>query len=399
MSTLVIGARHRRLQVLRVIALAMSLIAGLVVSAGTPQATRAATQPYATDTPLALWEVPVAQIPTAPTLGTNYLIKSFSPGMNPVPFLDAAQARGWKVIFHFNDTVDYAHGVVYPSRIAAWVNQVKDHPALAGYLTVKEPSWNGISVSEMRALRNAFRAADPNTDHRIYADYGDSPHFGTSTNPWAAGIADTLIMNWYPVYISKGYVSDAVKWFPRMRNYVNSVTPGTPIWIMTQAFGATRYDLRTPTSAQMVREVGEAFRYAGANGIVFYTWVNAWYDHPLATNPTLQATIASIASQIRAGTFVVKASYDTTRPVMTKLTVGWSSTLRRWVVAYRASDIAGISRYQLRWRLNYGTYTYLFRSGTTGSVALAFPRGKITIQVRAQDRAGNWSYWRTVYRY
>lgn len=391
--------RHSRHLGLRTALLAIGLVAGLVATTSAPEAARAVAQPYATDAPLALWEVPVAQVPTAPTLGTNFLIKSFSPGMNPVPFLDAAQARGWKVIFHFNDTVNYTAGVVYTSRVPAWVNQVKNHPALGGYLIVKEPSWSGISVAEMRSLRNAFRAADPDPAHLIYADYGDSPHFGTSANPWAAGIADVLIMNWYPVRISRGYVSDAVKWFPKMRAYVNSVTPGTPIWIMTQTFGASKYDQRTPTSAELERQVGEAFRYAGANGIVFYTWVNSWYDHVLSTNATLKSKVASLVTQIRAGAFVVRASYDTTRPVVTKLTVGWSATAHRWIVGYHATDIAGISRYQLRWRLGTHTYTYVLRASNTASYGFVFPRGKITIQARAQDRAGNWSLWRTVYRY
>ena len=381
--------------------LALGLLVGLVASTAAPATTRAAdpVPPYSSSAPLVLWEVLAAQIPTAPTLGTDYLVKSFSPGMDPVPFLDAAQARGWKVIFHFNDTVNYGAGTVYPSRVAPWVAKVKDHPALAGYLIVKEPSWSGISVSEMRSLRNAFRVADPNTDHRIFADYGDSPHFGTSANPWAAGIADVLIMNWYPVRISKGYVPDAAKWFPKMRAYVNSVTPGTPIWIMTQAFGATKYDQRTPSSAEMEREVGEAFRYAHADGLVFYTWANTLYDHPLSTNTTLKAKITSLIGQIRAGTFVVKPSYDTTRPVMTKLTVGWSSSARKWIVRYHATDSSGIAQYQIRWRVGTRAWHYIARGRTTASIALAFPRGKITIQAHAQDRPGNWSYWRTVHRY
>jgi hypothetical protein len=377
--------------------LALALLVGAVASAATPEATRAAA-PYATDSPLALWEVPVNQIPSAPTLGTDYLIKSFSPGMDPVSFLDAAQARGWKVIFHFNNTIDYTAGVVYPDRVAAWVNQVKNHPALAGYLIAKEPSWSGISVAEMRSLRNAFRAADPSTDHRIYVDYGDSPHFGTAANPWAAGIADTLIMNWYPVRISKGYVPDAALWFPKMRAYVNAVTPGTPIWIMAQSFGAARYDQRTPTAAEMERQVGEAFLYAGANGLVFYTWANTLYDHPLGTNGPLQAKVASLVAQIRAGTFVVRPSYDTTRPVMTLLAVGWSAGMRQWRVSFHATDIAGINLYQLRWRQGTGAWHYQLRSGVSVRAYLALPRGRITIQVRAQDRAGNMSLWRTVYR-
>ncbi len=381
--------------------LTLGLVVGLLAGgsmAGVATAT-VNPYPYATTTPFALWEVPVAQIPTAPTLGSDYLIKSFSPGMDPVSFLNDAQARGWKVIFHFNDTVDYVNGIVYPSRVAAWVNQIKDHPALAGYLIVKEPSWNGVSVAEMRSLRNAFRAADPNPAHLIYADYGDSPHFGTTANPWAAGIADVLIMNWYPVRISKGYVPDAVLWFPKVRAYVNAVTPGTPIWVMVQTFGAIKYDQRMPTATELERQVGEAFRYLGANGIAFHTWTNSIYNWVLGTNPTLQAKVASIIAGVRAGTFVVKASYDTTRPVMTRLSVWWSYSARRWIVAYHATDISGISLYQLRWRVGTGSWHYLNRPANTSTVGMVFPRGRITIQVTARDGAGNWGYSRTVYRY
>jgi hypothetical protein len=377
----------------------VGLLIGVVASSSMPQAARAEALPYAQDMPFALWEVPVAQIPNAPTLGTDYLIKSFSPGMDPVPFLDAAQARGWKVIFHFNDLANYSTGVVYPSRVAAWVNQVKDHPALAGYLTVKEPSWTGISVAEMRALRNAFRAADPNTDHRIFADYGDSPHFGTSANPWTTGIADVLIMNWYPVWITRGYVTGAATSFPKMRAYVDKVTPGTPIWVMVQTQGATKYDKRTPTAAELERQVGEALRYGGANGIVFYPWTNASFTHTLGNNATLQAKAASLVTQVRAGTLVVKASYDTTRPVMTRLSLTRSSVTKKWVVGYHATDVAGIAQYQLRWRVGTGVWTYVSRAANTSSLGFLFPRGKITIQSRAQDRALNWSLWRTVYRY
>ena len=357
----------------------------------------ASTLPYDPAMPFALWEVGTDQIATAPTLGSNYLIKSFSPGMSPVAYLNQASARGWKVILYFNSTVDYSAGVVYPSRVASWINQVKGHPALAGYLTVKEPSWNRISVSEMRSLRNAFRAADPDPSHRIFADFGDSPHFGTTANPWATGIADVLIMNWYPVRISKGYIPDAVKWFPRVRRIVDSVTPNTDLWIMAQTFGASRFDQRMPTAAELEREVGEAIRFARAEGLAFHTWRNSLYPYVLGSSSTLRTRLASIISRTRAGTLVVPTTWDRTRPVMTRLSVAWSTTLRKWLVRYAATDISGIARYQVRWRLGTQAWHYQFRS--VGSVALTLPRGKITIQVRVQDKAGNWSYWRTTYRY
>jgi hypothetical protein len=355
------------------------------------------TLPYDPAMPFALLEVGTDQIATAPGLGSDYLVKSFSPGMNPVAYLDHAAARGWKVILYFNSTVDYGAGAVYPTRVAAWVNQVKNHPALAGYLTVKEPSWNGISVSEMRSLRNAFRAADANPAHRIFADFGDSPHFGTSANPWATGIADVLIMNWYPVRISKGYVPDAVKWFPRVRHIVDTLTQNTDLWVMAQTFGAKAFDQRMPTAAELERQVGEAIRFARVEGLVFHTWRNSLYQYVLGASSTLQTRLASIISRTRAGMLVVPMTWDFTRPVMTRLSVAWSSTLGKWLVRFSASDISGIARYQVRWRVGTQVWHYLYRS--VGSVALAFPRGTIKIQVRAQDKAGNWSYWRTTYRY
>ena len=401
-----VNLRARRAFLPLTIAVAMLTLAGLPAASAATVAPRSTDSvaasattalPYNPAMPFALWEVGLDQIATAPKLGSDYLIKSFSPGMNPIPYLNTAAARGWKVVLYFNSTVDYVKGVVYPTRVAAWVNQVKNHAALAGYLTVKEPSWNGISVAEMRSLRNAFRAADANSAHRIFADFGDSPHFGTTANPWATGIADVLIMNWYPVRISKGYVPDAVKWFPRVRSIVNSVTPGTKLWVMAQTFGASSFDQRMPTASELERQVGEAIRFAKVDGLAFHTWKNTLYQYVLGTSSTLQTRLASIITRTRAGTLVVPTTWDTTRPVMTRLTVGWASSVGKWLVKYAASDISGIARYQVRWRVGTQAWHYIYR--TPAYAYFVFPRGKITIQVRAQDKALNWSYWRTTYRY
>ena len=356
----------------------------------------ASALPYNPAMPLALWEVGVDQVTTAPKLGSSYLIKSFSPGMKVVQYLDQANARGWKVILYFTDTVIYPTGRVYPAKVAAWVNQVKNHPALAGYLTVKEPSWNHITVGEMRSLRNAFRTADPNTAHRIYADFGDSPHFGTTANPWATGIADVLIMNWYPVRISKGYVPDAAKYFPKVRRIVNSITPGAGLWVMAQTFGGSKFDQRMPSAAQLERQVVEAIRYAKVDGLVFHTWRNPLYNWVLGTNSALKTRLNWIATRIRAGTFVIPVIPDRTRPVMTKLTRAYSASLHRWIIRYAATDRSGIRKFQVRWRVGLHAWHAFYRIPL--SAALIFPKGKITIQVRAQDKAFNWSFWRTTYR-
>ena len=78
-----------------------------------------------------------------------------------------------------------------------WVNIVKNHPALFAYLTVKEPSWNRLSVTEIRSIYSAFHKADPT--HPVIAIFGDIPHFNMTGNKWGTGMADILMVDWYPV--------------------------------------------------------------------------------------------------------------------------------------------------------------------------------------------------------
>jgi hypothetical protein len=231
------------------------------------------------------WEVPVGDIAGLGSPRPTILVKAFSPPMNPVTYLDEAAKYGQRVLVYFTDTVDYAAGSIKTSVIPGWVAKVKNHPALYGYLSVKEPSWNGISLAEMRSLYNAYRAADPG--HPVVALLGDTPHFGTSANPWATGVANILWVDWYPVTYSRGYIGTASVNFPKIKSYVAATTPGTPIWLMVQGHAYRPGDKRSPTAAELRREVSDGFRYLGAAGIAFYTWKNPLYSSDFARNPAL----------------------------------------------------------------------------------------------------------------
>ena len=284
-------------RLLRLAALAVVVAAGSLAAPRTPAvASVAATTPFAT------WEVPIGDIGSLGAPRTELLVKAFDPTMNAVKYLDAAQAAGQKVVVVFTDTVDYGNGTIRPSKIAAEVAKVRGHPALYGYLSVKEPSWSGIGLSEMRTLYQAYRKADPS--HPVVALLGDIPHFGTSANPWASGVADVLWVDWYPVTYSRGYIATASTNFPKVRAYVDAHTPGTPIWLMVQGHGYKAGDRRTPTAAELEREVRDGLTYLHADGIVFYTWHNAQYDKDLQRNPALWSTARSIVSRVRAGTFL-----------------------------------------------------------------------------------------------
>lgn len=226
-------------------------------------------------------------------------------------YLDAAQACGLKVVFFFSTTT--SGGTIYPSRVAAWVNTVKSHPALFGYLSVKEPSWIGISGGEIRSMYRAFKAADPN--HPVVALFGDIPHFGGTANPYTAGMADIVMVDWYPVETARGgcsstgsyYIPYGPKWFStKVRPSVATRTPGVPIWVMIQThkYLAPRcHKKQRPTYDQTVRQVREALRYAGATGIAFHTFKNVNYQMDQRRDAVMIARMKAISAAIRAGTF------------------------------------------------------------------------------------------------
>jgi hypothetical protein len=242
------------------------------------------------------------------TMGATLVVKNAQGTFNATNYLDVAQACGMKVIFSFPDTVNYSLGTVYPSRVAAWVNKVKNHPATWGYLSVKEPNLSRVSAAEIRSLYNAYKAADPS--HPVMALFGDIPHFGSSTNPYTGGMANVVMVDWYPVETTTGsnttYLTGATTWFPKVKAYVQKVTPGTPIWLMVQTHKYLKpatHKKQRPSWTLLNRQVHEGFAYLGAKGIAFHTWRNTNYTIDELRDPQMVSWMKAIAGSIRAGTF------------------------------------------------------------------------------------------------
>ena len=263
------------------------------------------------------------------------VIRGVSSATNALRYLDAAQHCGLKAILYLAPAV--SGGTVYPSRVAPIVNAVKSHPALYGYLTVKEPSWVGISASEIRSLYKAVKAAD--TTHPVAALFGDIPHFGDTRNPYLTAMADIVIVDWYPVETASGgcsssgtsYISYGPKWYStKVYPKVHTVTPKVPIWVMVQthknlapswhanpcgvAVAGTIEDAweraleSDPVSAfgcvaLLNRQVREAFVYAHAQGIAFHTWDNINYNIDERRDGTMVSWMKTLSGQVHAGTF------------------------------------------------------------------------------------------------
>jgi hypothetical protein len=242
------------------------------------------------------------------TMGATLVIKNAQGTFNATNYLNVAQSCGLKVIFAFPDTVNYSTGVIYPSRVAAWVNRVKNHPATWGYLSVKEPNWSHVSAAEIRSLYSAYHAADP--VHPVLALFGDIPHFGSSSNPYTSGMANVVMVDWYPVETTNGtntvYQTGATTWFPRVKAYVQRQTPGKAVWLMVQTHKYLKpatHKKQRPSWTLLNRQVREGFTYLGAKGIAFHTWRNTNYNIDELRDPTMVSWMKSIAASVRAGTF------------------------------------------------------------------------------------------------
>jgi hypothetical protein len=284
------------------------LVAGSIAGAGSA----AAATPYSPTTPMIL------SGPSPEDLAANkngvcsgnftHVIRNVGGAVGAKIYLDAAAKCDLKVILFFSTTADHTRGLVYPSRVAALVDEVKDHPALFGYLSVKEPSWVGISATEIKSLYNAYRAADPG--HPVIGMWGDVPHFGQAVNPYTAGMADIMMVDWYPVETTTGrnttYLATGPTYYKRIRAFVAARTPGVPVWLMVQTHKYLRpatHKKQRPSQALLARQVREGFIYLGATGIAFHTWSNVNYSMDQRRDPTMVSWMNDIATRVQAGTF------------------------------------------------------------------------------------------------
>lgn len=296
--------------------LGTGVVAASLLMALVGASSASATTTYSAAMPLMLQNVPPEDL-LANRHGIcdgsfKVVIKNVGGAAGALRYLDAAKACGVKAILFFAETADHSTGVVYPSRVAALVRAVKDHPSLFGYLSVKEPSWVGISGSEIRSLYKAFRAADPG--HPVVALFGDIPHFGWTRNPYTTGMADIVMIDWYPVETASGgcsstgsiYVSTGPTRFKEVRAKVESVTPGRPIWLMVQThkyLAPACHKKQRPTESQLRRQIRDGLVYLKASGIAFHTFRNTNYNVDEYRDPTMVGWMRTISTQIAAGTF------------------------------------------------------------------------------------------------
>jgi hypothetical protein len=148
----------------------------------------------------------------------------------------------------------------------------------------------------------------------VVALFGDVPHFGSTRNPYTAGMADIVMVDWYPVETANGgcsstgttYITNGPKWFRLVRAKVEATTPGRPLWLMVQThkyLAPACHKKQRPTESQLRRQVRDGFVALQAKGIAFHTFRNTNYNIDQYRDKAMVGWMRKIAHEIHAGTF------------------------------------------------------------------------------------------------
>lgn len=214
-------------------------------------------------------------------------------------YLDAAQNYGIKVWVDMR-----LHVVGTPSKAdwQAFINNIRDHPALAGYYIADEPEWSGPEPSVVRQYYEWTKEADSEHSAAI-------AHSWTIKSSWA-GTYDTVFMDVYPGWSGAGGCSDlpyefnvSVRrsyqyWFDGKRA---ADSYGVPIHAIALGFG---YSPGTISCQGGVRDLTDAeHRWHTLLPVVLgYEGVFFWWDMEDAsmvqTNVHMKALVATRFGEI-----------------------------------------------------------------------------------------------------
>lgn len=196
---------------------------------------------------------------------------------------DQAQAHGLKVIVNVrNFSTVYGEEVqgdeyAMATRIHEWVDGIKDHPALEGYLLYDEPPTHDLIVDELRTMKRIWETVDPN--HVVHVDlngveapnaYHDAlkPKIMLS-DPYAIqvghGPGDYTSINGYPDIHYENWL-DYLAAKPR-----RDAASAAPFWTILQNFEDEVTSIRKPSPAEVEATTFEALG-RGSKGFIYFMY-------------------------------------------------------------------------------------------------------------------------------
>jgi len=238
--------------------------------------------------------------------------------------LDRVATHRLKLIINFSDGAawgyqeDGSDSLSKPprwqgDRAQEYVQRIKHHPAIFGYDISNEGGENlpngerfRLTVPQLQQAARDVRAIDPVRPIILRMHYWDNEDGDfTAQNPFAAGIADIVMLNLYSNYTENGRDPALPNIVPASGQLfidkVKAIDPNVRIWLALAAFRESPQFL-APSAADLARDITAARTLVNVENIGFFGWGperyptagKGWYlPHD---GPTLLETIRSFTA-------------------------------------------------------------------------------------------------------
>lgn len=207
--------------------------------------------------PVIAYHVDVEQYPMMQQIGVNTIQGPKASSLAALRgAMDAAEQAGLKMLVPLYYYMSIRNDI---DKMEEYVTELKDHPALLGWMAIDEPSGNGVPVEVVRDVYKTVRAIDP--DHPIYMVEGSAEEYANY-----ARVPDIFTVDVYPLPSRPiTNVGD------RVRDAVEVAPAGRPVWSILQTFAYPPPSAWTylPTITE-VRSMAYQSLLGGATGLGYY---------------------------------------------------------------------------------------------------------------------------------
>lgn len=208
--------------------------------------------------PVIAYHVNVDQYPIMRQIGVNTVQGPKASSLAGVrSALDAAEQAGLKMLVPLYYYMSIRNDI---DKMEEYVTELKDHPALLGWMAIDEPSGNGVPVEVVRNVYKTVRAIDD--VHPIYMVEGSAEEYANY-----ARVPDIFVVDVYPLPSRPiTNVGD------RVRDAVEVAPAGRPVWSILQTFAYPPPSAWTylPTITE-VRSMAYQSLLGGATGLGYYS--------------------------------------------------------------------------------------------------------------------------------
>lgn len=272
--------------------------------------------------------------------GANVLMGRYGSLSSTLDALNAAKAAKVQVIINMSGFVgggDFANNNGMQDQLRTWLNGVKNHEGLYGYMYFDEPEINvpmdGIARKNFKPIVDFIRQIDPNhptmvhmvdsgrEEAQLYTNYADMT--GLVWFPyWNPNDATVKKSDGSPAYVRNvGELRTLLDWLiKRVNNAPNEISRPKNLYRIIQGMGmwncgllsgsanCTRNNIYWPNEDQLMEQINISREYSDSFGMMwwyFYEWPGVGEitanlgEVPMIRNPEFMARVKNVSLRLQ----------------------------------------------------------------------------------------------------